>query len=247
MKFSKPTFEGKFVKRYKRFFADLEIDGKLVTAHCPNTGSMKSCLEDGMDCLVSFHDDPKRKLQYTLELTKPGRAWVCVNTGRPNKMVEELFLNSPLKHWKKFDRVATEVKINDKSRIDLVLWNSEKFDGKKPTVEDIKTYKCFHFIEVKNVTLKEGDRALFPDSVSTRGQKHLEELIALTKSGNTAEILFTVNRSDVKSFAPALEIDPRYAYLLKQAEEEGVFISPVPSVLSKTEVKLKSELLDYYL
>ena len=145
MKFEKPVFEAKFVKRYKRFFADVEIDGELVTAHCANTGSMKSCLKDGMDCLVSFHDDPKRKLQYSLELTKPGKAWVCVNTGRPNKMVEELFLNNPLEHWKAYDRVATEVKIHDKTRIDLVLWNSKDFSGKKPKVEDIEKYKHHPF------------------------------------------------------------------------------------------------------
>tara|TARA_Y100000780_G_scaffold226633_1_gene240838 strand:+ start:149 stop:892 length:744 start_codon:yes stop_codon:yes gene_type:complete len=241
MKFEKPVFEAKFVKRYKRFFADVEIDGELVTAHCANTGSMKSCLKDGMDCLVSFHDDPKRKLQYSLELTKPGKAWVCVNTGRPNKMVEELFLNNPLEHWKAYDRVATEVKIHDKTRIDLVLWNSKDFSGKKPKVEDIEKYKCFHFIEVKNVTLKEGELALFPDSVSTRGQKHLQELMDLQNAGQSCEILFTINRGDVASFSPAKDIDPEYAKLLKATKAAGVKISPLLSKITKKEVSLTGE------
>lgn len=238
MKFDKPVFKGKLLKRYKRFFADVELDGETVVAHCPNTGSMKTCIGEGIDCLVSYTDDPKRKLKYTLELTKPGKSWVGVNTGRPNKMVEELFYKDPLEHWKKFDRCATEVKINDKSRIDLVLWNSENFDKKKPKPADIEELKCFHFIEVKNVTLKVGEEAQFPDAVTTRGQKHLEELMELLAGGHSSEILFTVQRNDVKGFSAAKEIDPEYARLLDEAQKKGVFVTPLACKLSEEETTL---------
>ena len=241
MQFDKPVYEAKFLKRYKRFFADVEIDGETVTAHCPNTGSMKTCIEEGIDCLVSYTDDPKRKLKYTLELTKPGKSWVGVNTGRPNKMVEELFYHSPLEHWKQYDRCATEVKINDKSRIDLVLWNSKDFDKKKPKPEDIQNHQVFHFIEVKNVTLKVGKQAQFPDAETTRGQKHLIELMDLVDAGQGAEILFTVQRGDVDSFAPAEEIDPKYTNLLREAKEKGVFITPLKAKLTKKETSLLDE------
>lgn len=241
MKFDKPVYKGKFLKRYKRFFADVEIDGEVVVAHCPNTGSMKTCIGDNIDCAVTHNDDPKRKLKYTLELTKPGKSWVGVNTGRPNKMVEELFHNSPLEHWKQYDRCATEVKINDKSRIDLVLWNSEEFEGKKPKVKDIEENNCFHFIEVKNVTLKEGDLALFPDAETTRGQKHLEELMTLKAEGHSTEILFTVQRNDVEAFSPAKDIDPKYAKLLKECDSKGVFVTALKAKLSLKETTLIPE------
>lgn len=241
MKFENPVFEAKFIKRYKRFFADVEIDGETVVAHCPNTGSMKTCIGENIDCVVTKNDDPKRKLKYTLELTKPGKSWVGVNTGRPNKMVEELFHSDPLEHWKKYDRCATEIKINDKSRIDLILWSSKDFDGKKPKVKDIQENKGFHFIEVKNVTLKEGDKALFPDSVTTRGQKHLEELMELIDDGHSSEILFTVQRNDVNSFSPASEIDPKYSELLREANKKGVFVTPLKAKLNLKETSLLND------
>jgi len=215
MEFHPPLLEGHFQKRYKRFFADIEFEGETIVAHCPNTGSMLGLKEPGSPCRFSKNDDPKRKLKYTLEMIQTPGGWVGVNTGRPNKLVKELFETNPLPHWKKFDSCQSEVKISSDTRLDLALWKNTEDHPKKWTVKNI--VPPIHFIEIKNVTMSDNKGlALFPDAVTTRGQKHIRELIGLQSQGHTTELVFVVQREDCQSFAPAADIDPTYAELRNQ-------------------------------
>lgn len=225
MEFQKPLVEGKFLKRYKRFFADVEFEGEIVTAHVPNTGSMKSCNTSGSACWMSRSEDPKRALKFTLEAIKAEDQWVGVNTSWPNKLAVEVFKQNQLGHWAHHDSFQQEVKINEQSRMDLALWNSSNTSVKKWKVDDFKQTQPVHFVEVKNVTLKEGPAARFPDAVTERGQKHIEELCLLIQKGFTAEMLFVVQRTDVEFFEPAHDIDPNYARLLKAAQTQGLTIT----------------------
>ncbi len=242
MHFKSPLLKGQFVRRYKRFFADIEYQGKIITAHTPNTGSMKGCLYEGADCYFSFHDDPKRKLKYTLEILQTPTSLVGVNTGLPNKLVKEAFDNNEVPQWKNYTEGRLETKINEKTRIDLALWNhqGELTHLKKWDQKLIEKYK-FHFIEVKNVTMANKDTALFPDSVTLRGQKHINELMDLVDKGHTCELVFTIQRSDVTQFSAAAEIDPVYAQLLKKAHEKGVLISPYLCDITPSAIKLNPQ------
>lgn len=228
MKFSEELIQGKILKRYKRFLADVELEnGEVITAHTANTGSMKTCWEPGWSVLLSFHDNPKRKLKYSLELTNNGNTWICVNTSLPNKIAVEGIKNGVVKELKGYSTIKPEAKIG-KSRIDILLSN----EGEDP---------CY--VEVKNVTLL-GDkkRGIFPDAVSTRGQKHLEELMGLVDQGIRAAMLYVVNREDVTSFGPADDIDPKYGELLRQAEAKGVEILAYQCKLTPDEIKLSKRL-----
>ena len=242
MKFPKTLVQGRFLKRYKRFFADVDLDGKTVIAHVPNTGSLKSCNTPGSECLLSPVDDPERKLKFTLEAIKVDEHWVGVNTGWPNKLAVQVFKDHLLKHWESFDSYQTEVKINGQSRIDLALWNSKHTEVTKWKVEHFKKMQPVHFVEIKNVTLKEGTSALFPDAVTERGQKHIEELVRLIKKGFTAEILFIVQRSDVQQFEPAENIDPEYAKLLRKGMNDGLQVTALSFEISKSGIEFKKSL-----
>ena len=240
MQFSASLLKGQFVKRYKRFLVDFTQDNQRLIAHTPNTGSMRGCLREGMDCYFSFTDNPKRKLKYTLYLVKPQEHFIGVHTGLANALGEELFLLRPLKHWQAFSHIRREVKISEKSRIDLVLGKDATFLKSWKFTDTITAAqkKSLHFIEIKNVTLVEGDRAYFPDAVTVRGQKHLQELISLRTQGFTAEIFFCVQMSHCKTFAPAQTIDPEYSRLLSQAQKAGVKLTAVGSNLSPAEIVL---------
>ncbi|MEZ4872836.1 MAG: DNA/RNA nuclease SfsA [Bdellovibrionales bacterium] len=237
MKFTEPLREGRFLKRYKRFFADIEFEGEIITAHCPNTGSMKGCMQENAPCRFSFVDDPKRKLKYTLQQIHMGDSWVGVNTGLPNDLVFETFTSGRSKAWSQFTSGRKEVKINDKTRIDMALWTNlpEVDSAKKWNVEFIERFK-FHFIEVKNTTLVEDQIAYFPDAVTTRGQKHLQELMDLIDRGHTCEIVYTIQRDDFDSFAPADHIDPTYGQLLREAMDKGLKVTPMHIQQSEFEV-----------
>lgn len=232
MKFQNKLIEGKIIKRYKRFLADIELDsGELVTAHTANTGSMKTCWEPGWKVLCSYHDDPKRKLKYSLELTNNGKSWILVNTSLPNKIAYEAIEQDQINELTGYDQIKPEAKIG-KSRIDLLL---TKKNGEK----------CY--VEVKNVTLRgEEGNALFPDGVTERGQKHLRELMEIKKNGDRACMLYMVNRSDVDSFSPAEEIDPVYAELLKEAQIAGVEILVYQTKISPNQVQVDKS-LPYFL
>ncbi len=216
MNFLRPLIEGKILKRYKRFLADIELkDGTIVIAHVPNTGSMKTCWAPGWKAMISDHRGSGRKLHYTLEMVHNGSSWIGVNTGWPNKIAKEAIEKKQLPEFSNYDTVLSEQKVGD-SRIDLLLKDS------KGTLPDKLSDK---YVEIKNVTmLGDNQTAIFPDAVSVRGQKHLRELILLKQKGFGAAMLYIVQRQDVHSFKVAHEIDPVYAALLKEAYEAGVEI-----------------------
>lgn len=224
MKFHSKLQNGTFLKRYKRFFADIEWNGRIITAHVPNTGSLKGCNEPGSPCLFSVSDDPARKLKYTLEMIRAkGGSWVGVNTSSPNKIVREALEARLLPHWRDFVSVKAEAKLDARTRFDFEALGA---DGKKT------------YIEVKNVTLAEGTTAMFPDAVTERGQKHLRELTRLASEGHGAELVFTVQRDDVTTFAPADGIDRVYGELLREARAQGVRLTALAVSLSEEEVRL---------
>lgn len=213
MKFKDPVYEGLFLKRYKRFFADIRYQNEVVVAHVANTGSMKGLIDSETRCRMTFLDSPTRKLKFTLQALYSGNSWVGINTSLPNGLVKEAFENQKIKRWSEYESIESEVKINKESRLDLRLTGKNKPD---------------HYVEVKNVTLAENGVAMFPDSITSRGLKHLEELMKLTKSGKTTEMVFVVQRTDCKVFQPAAHIDSEYAEGLKRAKKAGVLMSAYP-------------------
>ena len=232
MKFEKKLIKATIKKRYKRFLADCILEnGEEIVAHVPNTGSMKTCWDTDWDVLLSFHDNPKRKLKYTLEMTYNGKSWICVNTGLPNKIVENAILNKEIPELQNYKNLKREVKYGSRnSRIDLLLENDDK-----------KT-----FIEVKNVTMVSEDNfCLFPDAVSSRGKKHLEELIDEVKEGNRAVMFYLVNREDCKKFRPAWEIDSDYANTLITAQKAGVELLVYQTNLNPKSININRKLEIY--
>lgn len=210
MNFSTALHKGKLIKRYKRFLADVELkDGTVVTAHCPNTGSMESCFQEGATVWLSHTDDPKRKLAWTWEFTETVDGLIGINTARPNQVVAKAVERGEIAQLQGYSSVRREVKYGKNSRIDLLL----EGDAQKP---------CY--VEIKNTTLRRDDKILFPDAVTERGRKHLEELSEMVKTGNRAVMLFFVNRPDGKYFSPADDIDPKYGAALRKAREDGVEI-----------------------
>jgi sugar fermentation stimulation protein A len=208
---SPPILTGTLIKRYKRFLADVRLDnGKVITAHCPNSGSMKTCAEEGWKVFLSYHSNPKRKLAYTLELIHNGSCWICVNTHRANKIVKAAIENKLIEELQSYPTIRPEVRYSENSRIDLLL-------------EDLKRPPCY--VEIKSVTLLGEDKSYqFPDSVTLRGQKHIRDLIAEANKGNRAVLFFLILRSDGSFFTPAKDIDPEYARLLSEAHQSGVEI-----------------------
>ena len=175
MKFKNKLLQGTLIKRYKRFFVDIKYQGKTITAHCPNSGSMLSLLNTGNSVLFSKSDNPERKLKYTLEIVIINKKLVGVNTHSTNKIILESLKKKKIKSLVKFFNIKNEVKFSDKTRFDFLISN--------------KTQKCF--LEVKNVTLVRKDGiAEFPDSITSRGTKHLKELIIAKKKGFQSYILY---------------------------------------------------------
>lgn len=256
MKFSKKLYEGLLLDRYKRFFADVELTSESghkekLTIHVPNTGSLKSVIEKNpttpQKCWFSLHGDESKKLKGTLEAVQTVEgSWVGVNTSNPNKIVTEaaqasLKTGEPfLPHWKGFGFYKPEYKINAKSRLDGAFLKSES------DLDNLKSKK--HFIEIKNTTYKsvidKTSYAQFPDAVTERGQKHLEEMMLLIDEGHTCELIFAVQRSDVKYFSAAEQFDPVYAKLLNKAQKKGLIISPLICELSREHVVLTNQLLN---
>ncbi len=208
--FEKELIKAKFIKRYKRFFVDAETkDGTVITSHTNNTGSMKGLLEEGRDAYFLHHNDPKRKLQYTFQMIDVGTSLVGVNTNIPNSLVYESIVNGDVAELTGYQSAKREVKYGKegKSRIDVMLTDPNKPD-------------CY--VEVKNTTLQQGQHATFPDAVTTRGQKHLEELTLEAQKGNRAVMFYLAQRGDCIAFKPADDIDPAYGKLLRQAVKAGV-------------------------
>jgi len=208
-----PLRNGRILCRYKRFLADVELDdGLRITAHCPNTGSMKSCWEPGAPVQVSFDDSPKRKLHWTLERVDMGAGWVGVHTGRVNAVVAEGVAEARIAELSGYARAQREVPVQHvggraRGRLDLLL-----SEGKRPAA----------YVEIKNVTLLQDERLCFPDAVTVRGRKHLDLLLDLHRRGFRAVMLFALNRPEGSRFAPADEIDPAYAMRLCEVVSQGV-------------------------
>lgn len=213
MRFEAPLIKASLIKRYKRFLVDATLEtGEVVTAHCPNTGSMMGLLEEGADVWLSPAADPNRKLKYTLEMIQTPDSLVGVHTGRPNKLVKDAIENGQLdEHFADRASLKAEQKYGENSRIDLLIEEKKPSEGGR---------KCF--IEIKNVTLRQQDKALFPDSVTARGAKHLAELTAEVEKGNRAVMFYLVQRQDCKTFSPAADIDPHYTRELAKAVAAGV-------------------------
>ena len=212
MNFESPLLHGKLIKRYKRFMADVELDsGEIVVAHCANSGSMLSVDEPGSEVWLSSSDNPKRKLRYTWEMVKIGNAMVGVNTGRPNKIVSEAISDGKIKELQGYETLRNEVKYGKNSRIDIYL------EGPKKGV-------CY--VEVKNVTMKRDPSpnkpAEFPDSVTSRGAKHLAELSDMAAAGHRAVMFYLVQRDDASAMTIASDIDPAYDDGLKDSVKAGV-------------------------
>ncbi len=207
MKFDSPLISARLIRRYKRFLADVEMqDGRMITAHCPNSGSMKGCAPAGAPVLLSRSANPNRKYPFTWEMVWVNGCWVGINTGLPNRIVAEAIAQGKIPELDGYRKIRREIKYGENSRVDILLENG--------------TEKCY--VEVKNVTLEEEGAALFPDSVTIRGQKHLRELMNMVAAGHRAVIFFLVQRADCSVVAPADDIDPEYGRLLRETAAKGV-------------------------
>ena len=222
-----PLVAGTLVKRYKRFLADVLLeDGSQVTVHCPNSGSMKGCAAPGNRVFLSRSHNPKRKYPFGWELVEADGFWAGINTGLPNYLTREAIENGTVTELQGYATIRPEVPYGEHSRIDLLL--------------ESQTGRCF--VEVKNVTLVEDGRALFPDAVTTRGQKHLQELMRVVREGDRGVIFFTVQRGDGMSVSPADMIDPEYGRLLRLALENGVEALAYQALVTPEEIRLTNRL-----
>ena len=233
MKFPDPLIRGRLIKRYKRFLADVELEGgTIVTAHCANSGSMLSVDEAGAEVWLSPARNPDRKLKYTWEMIRIGRSLVGINTSLPNAIVAEAIEAGRVPELKGYGSLRREVKYGENSRIDLLLEKDGPGEGDK----------CY--VEVKNVTMKrylaKDAPAEFPDAVTARGTKHLVELATRVGLGHRAVMFYLVQRQDAKSFAIAADIDPVYAKGLAAARKAGVEVLCYGCKLSKSEIRIDS-------
>jgi sugar fermentation stimulation protein A len=216
-------YAGVLVKRYKRFFADIQLDtGELITAHCPNTGPMTGVCQIGAPVQVSFHDNPKRKLAYTWEMIQIKGIWIGINTALPNKLIKIALEQHLLPELGTYQTIRSEVVYGQdrRSRIDFLLTDQAQ-----------KIY-----LEVKNTTWSINDIAVFPDTETTRGQKHLRELIDVMPSSRSV-MLYLINRGDKTKFAPGDTTDPIYGQLLRAAVAKGLEVLPCRFEVSPQGVK----------
>jgi len=209
MNFKTKLIPGLFIKRYKRFFADIKIGSKIITAHCPNTGSMIGLLKKNNKVWLTKSNDPNRKLKFTLEIIEDKKSKVGVNTHSTNKIVLSALKINFLKEFKNFLDIKSEVKFNKNTRFDFLL----------------ESKKTKTFIEVKNVTLSRNyGLAEFPDAPTERGSKHIIELINAKRKGYKSYILFVVQRNDCKYFKIASDIDAKYSKLIREAVKKKINI-----------------------
>lgn len=224
MSFASPLVRGRFLRRYKRFFVDVELeDGAVVVAHCPNTGALTGCLVEGAPVLLEPSDNPARSLRYTWKFVALGATWVGVDTGLAVPLVARAITEGLLPELAGYTRTLREVKYGAelRSRIDLLLSRGGELpEGAGPRT--LPTGDERVYIEVKNTTLVEPPVALFPDAVTERGQKHLEELVHVRRTGQRAAMVYCLQRADCEVFRPARAVDPRYAELLGWAVSQGV-------------------------
>ncbi len=215
---------GTLIKRYKRFLADVKLDsGEIVTAHCPNTGSMQACCEPGRTVYLSVHDNPKRKLKYTWEMISMPTSMVGVNTLVPNRLVFKSIQDGLVDELNGYERIDREVKTGNRSRIDLMLANNERD-------------RCY--VEIKNCTLVSDGEALFPDAVTARGLKHITELQRLVSEGYRSVMFYFIQRMDAQIFRPADHIDPDYGAGLRKAVKKGVEVMAYDVAIDTAGIRL---------
>ena len=227
MKFIKKLLQGTLIKRYKRFFVDIKYQNKIITAHCPNSGSMMGLLNTDNNVWFSQSDNPKRKLKYTLQIIEVNKKLVGVNTHLTNQIVFEALKEKKINDLAKFTIIKSEVKFSDITRFDFLISNKNK--------------KCF--LEVKNVTLQRNKNiAEFPDSVTSRGSKHLKELIEAKNKGYDSYILYLIQRNDCKFFKIANDIDEEYKNNFDKAIKNGVKILCYDCTLTNKEIRINNQI-----
>ena len=227
MNFESKLISGLFIKRYKRFFVDIKINNEIITAHCPNTGSMFGLLKKGNKVWISKSSNPNRKLKYTLEIIEDNYSKVGVNTHSTNKIVHHALQNNLIEDFDNILEIKPETKFGLNTRFDFLVTH--------------KKHKAF--IEVKNVTLsRKKNLAEFPDAVTTRGLKHINELLKANKKGYKIFILFLIQRDDCKSFTIAKDIDPNYAIALNKAVKNKLKILCYDCKFSSKGIKLNNKI-----
>ena len=227
MNFEDKLISGVFIKRYKRFLVDVKIKNKLITAHCPNTGSMQGLLRKGNKVWLSESSNPNRKLKYTLQIIEDNGSKVGINTHLTNKIVLSALKDNRIKEVGKNIKIKSEVKFGDNTRFDFLISK--------------KNYKAF--IEVKNVTLSRKPRiAEFPDAVTSRGAKHINELIKASNKGYDIYIAFVIQREDCNKFTIASDIDPEYSKLLSNAVKKKLNILCYDCKFSSKGIKLNKKI-----
>ena len=227
MEFTKSLLKGKLIKRYKRFFVDVKMNKEIVTAHCPNTGSMKGLLEGGNEVYLLKHEDPKRKLKYGLEIIKAKKNLVGVNTHMANKIVSHGLSKNLIKELKNSDFIKPEVFFNKDTRFDFLI------EKKKQKI----------FLEVKNVTLFRKEKtAEFPDAITSRGSKHLLTLINAIKKGYKAYLLFLVQIQNMENFKIASDIDSEYYKNYLNAKKAGVNFLAYRCKISSKEIFIEKKI-----
>ncbi|MBR65027.1 MAG: DNA/RNA nuclease SfsA [Rhodobacteraceae bacterium] len=223
MNFTNTLIKGKLVKRYKRFFTDIEVNNKIVTAHCPNTGSMKGLLDKGNEVWISPQNDPSRKLKFTLELIKVKKKLVGVNTHRANRIVQHGLENKLISEFKCTKNIKPEFKYSPDTRFDFLCDKS--------------------LLEVKNVTLISNDEvAEFPDAVTERGLKHLKMLINSIEKGYKPYVLFLTQIQGINNFRIAKEIDPNYFKGYIEARKAGVKFLAYRCTLNSKQIKIEKKI-----
>jgi len=222
--------EGRLVRRYKRFLADVELPGgDTVTVHCPNPGSMRGTDRPGSRVRCSTSPNPKRKLAHTLEMIRVGRVWVGLHTLRANQLAARALHAGAIGGLRDYRKITPEVAAGGGSRLDFAL-------------DDHARGARRAFVEVKSVTLAEGQRALFPDAVTERGRRHLEVLARLAAEGHRAVLLFVVQRGDCRSVSPADAVDPAYGETLRRVADEGVELLAVRARVGASRIRMEAML-----
>ena len=227
MNFENKLLSGLFIKRYKRFFVDVRLKNKTVVAHCPNTGSMMGLLKEGNRVWLTKTNNPKRKLKYTLQIIEDKGKKVGVNTHLTNKIVLEALKNNLIKELNKDFKIKAEVKFGENTRFDFLITR--------------KNYKAF--IEVKNVTLSRNSGiAEFPDAITSRGTKHINELLKASRKGYKIFIVYVIQRDDCKNFVIADDIDAKYSNLLSKAVKKKLNIICYDCKFSLKGIKLNNKI-----
>ena len=227
MNFNETLISGEFIKRYKRFFVDIKIGNNTITAHCPNTGSMMGLLKEGNNVWLSKSNNPKRKLKYTLQIIEDQKTKVGINTHLTNKIVYDALSKGAIKNFKHSKNIQREVKFGENTRFDFLLTEKSK-----------KT-----FLEVKNVTLsRQKQIAEFPDAVTSRGLKHIQELLQANRKGYEICLLFLIQRNDCNKFKLAKDIDNKYYELLTKAVKKNLKILCYDCKFTSKGIKLNREI-----